>query len=350
VIISLFFINYGLKELDEPATFSIFRTALFSLVLLWSHALAFVFSWLVLATLSLYFSRKKVVWLFASALPSLLCLMFWRLQPKTAGFLTQPSLWEIGWHRIVEIPQSIVGLENDPASRLITGGLVLSFLLFPKRLNPKPIFLLPLSLVLALCLFGPFRLFFGPHYFAQRFSVYIVPFLMASLAPVPDDKPSAIPMYLVGGLFLIWIGILSARFQNFNRETKSFDAIVDSMESGKKLIASIRDTDSETFAFLPYAHFAAYYQVFKDGLFEYSFANYPQQVVTYKPGLDLSPIKYGHTWEKTSMASGYDYFLVRSKEDEVARLNPEAQKNFALKKREGEWWLFELRSKPPPAP
>ena len=78
------------------------------------------------------------------------------------------------------------------------------------------------------------------------------------------------------------------------------------------MIGSVKDVDTRGPLFMPYVHFPAYYLILKGGRFEYSFANAPQQVAVYKNKQDLSPINYGHMWEKTNMAYGYDYFLVRS--------------------------------------
>lgn len=312
------------------------------MVLFLSHLFVFAASWAVVFMLLVTTNpRENIRHLTGPLIVPLVVALLWVATSKKDQYFGLPSQWDVGWHRLFEFPQFIIGFDQDKFSKIFFSLLLISFLFFEKSRKQSLRAHLPFLFFLSICLFAPFRLFNGANAFAQRMSVFIVPSALLMFTSTSKGKNDKGALVLIAFVFSLWIGVMANRVRNFNTETDDFRHILGAMEPGKKLIGNVREGNSSVVSCMPYIHFPAYYQIFKGGIFEFSFSNNPQQVVLYKERTGLSPIKYGLRWETTSMKEGYDYFLIRSFDNEDVKLSAEARRHMHLKSHEGTWWLFE---------
>jgi hypothetical protein len=145
--------------------------------------------------------------------------------------------------------------------------------------------------------------------------------------------------------FLFSLSIFTRRIVQFNNEATDFRETLSQADGNRHLIGNIGIADSSAGFFMPYIYFPAYYQAEKGGFFEFSFANFGQQVALPSAQKPPGLYKYPENFEAHVKESRYDYYLLRSANDEEQRLKPILGPFYRLKTRTHQWWLFE-RIKP----
>lgn len=308
-------------------------------VLFFSHAVAFAVGWIVAALILLGKNGAIQRGVMGGLAPSAVVCLAWLSMSEQGSDGHGSILWRAGWHRLVELPQLLQGFPGDNVgTSAVVISLLLFFLLFRPRLKPAFISALPFFFILGVCLMGPLRLY--AHFFSQRLAVFLVPCALLAFFPSPISshaKKGAV-MGIIA-IFLVWIGVFTQRVVLFNREAAGFRDVLANMRPGRRTAGLILDKQSSVTSYLPYVHFAAYYQALMGGMFEHSFANYFQQVVIYKQGHGISAEEYNASWEQLMDNPAYDYYLIRLPANAVLRQRADR----ILKAKAGQWLLLERK-------
>jgi hypothetical protein len=167
---------------------------------------------------------------------------------------------------------------------------VLSLLVpFPRAIRPAAKDYLYRSRFLVPAL-GLTALYFILPEFASGYliSERILPLAFMLVVPALPVPPSPVrrrvAALLLGGLLVLAAGQISTSFLRFGAETAGLEEILDSLEPGQPLAGLI--FFNRTSEYLPpmLVHFPAYYQVEKGGRIHFSFVQFFNSPVRYRPG------------------------------------------------------------------
>lgn len=254
----------------------------------------------------------------------------------------QPPAWNLSWERLLDLPGTLLGSALDIEAQLVGGLLLLLFLTSlgtggTSRREGIARFL-PLGLALGFFLLGP-EIFFRAAFLNSRFVVFVLPLaLFAVRRKAMGDLQRCVLTLLVVG----WLFNLYPRFQAFDIEAQTFDALLEVMEPQRRVLGLIFEPFPEGFDTPLFLHHHAWYQAEKGGHVDFSFAYFYVQPIRYRP--DHTPrVPDSFSWRPTSFDPAvhgeYDYYVVRSAED------PEEFWSGRLavvpRVHSGDWWLYE---------
>lgn len=343
VPVGILFWAATLKCQKNPGWKNAATVALISIALFFSHLMVLVYCVAIgiIIMAARAGARRETFIYCVSILPALLIAAIWISTRTDSSHKIFPFLWQVGWHRIFELPHFVIGLRQDLVLNSVLVFVLVCLLSFEKHVSREWWRWAPFILTLAIRLVGPFAFYHGPVYIAQRFSVFLIPSFLFTLNRIPGAPAfGRIGSQIALTAVTVALGvILTVRFRGFDKEAASFPPILQEMKPERKLVYFDRNIHSAPYFDVPTIHFGAYYQIHKAGLFENSFANFSQSPVRYRPGASVPRIKYGHSWDKTDMTGGYDYYLIHSIENEADRLKD--RPSIRLKAQNGPWWLFE---------
>lgn len=147
----------------------------------------------------------------------------------------------------------------------------------------------------------------------------------------------ALPRFRLGGsiVFALAFAVSAASFQitgkafaDFEREevdARDFEAALETIPKGQRVVGLIFDRGSRFVAFAPFIHYVAYYQARKGGAVMFSFADFPQSPFRFRD--DNRPPRVPPRWEwlpervRPRELGFYDYALVRGGPGPIAAPN-----------------------------
>jgi len=339
VPLSFFCWGLALKFRSSPSPKNGFWLSISMLLLFFSHVLPFAISVMVITIFLLEGKPGRVDFRrFLPLAPAVSILIIWLLGFNSRSSYQLPIVWQIGWHRLFEMPQVVMGIWGDRIAHLFFIGVLIAFYLFPRRQKAGLFPFMPLTLILFLCLALPFQISMDINYVPQRIAVYLFPAYLLTFRRAQAFKGrQAGALILMAVLFIGWSGVLSRRVIAFNKEAASFAPILEKMAPNRRVAGIILDKKTPIPSYLPYLHFPAYYQALKGGTFEYSFSNVPQTVARYPISQRLTPSELSYSWDQLFADPQYDYYLFRLHANKG--ILPTAGRKLLLQS--GPWFLFE---------
>ena len=333
-------LNHG----EAPASKrGVLLAALLSLTLI-AHGVAFALACVVVVPLLL--RRDSLAASLAPVLAPVALYAVW-IVPGSSAKRIGGDHWDIGWTRLTELPGLLVGIGgSDPLATVAGLGLLVLALLGVGRLHPSVRRVVPLALALAGYLLFPV-LFRGVGPLGPRFAVLLVPALLIATAPRRRATSPALVLHrsAIVALALGWCLLFSVRLAAFNRETRSFHALVERLPENLRVRPLVFDRVSPAFPGIPtLIHFPAYYTVEKGGTQGYSFAMYPLSVIRYRDHV-FPTMGGGAEWrpedfDATREAKHYDYYLVKSSFDRQNALFASLGGAVVLDAHVGPWWGY----------
>jgi hypothetical protein len=257
-----------------------------------------------------------------------------------------PTVWELGRHRLVELPGLVLGRGDDPLMVAFGAALIVLVALSVRPLRAAGrswADAVPLALVLAGYLLTP-RAHRQICCMYQRFPVLILPFASLLLPPL---RRVAYGRALRAGLCLVvvsWMAILTVRFVRSDREARLFDEILRHMEPRRSALGLVFLRESATPPRHLWLHHPVWYQAVKGGRCAGSEGQLPIMIARLRPG---DPRRVGHEfgWQPELFNwadhGRYDYYVVRAAVDLGPSLFRDATRPVLLRARSGPWWLYE---------
>jgi hypothetical protein len=151
---------------------------------------------------------------------------------------------------------------------------------------------------------------------AQRFPLLALLFVI----PVLPAPPRAAGLMLALALLALVFReqqIVASAFRAFERdEVGDFDAALESIPAGSRVLGLIWSRGSRQVKFAPFIHYVAYYQARKGGAVMFSFADFPQSPFRFRE--EDRPPRVPPRWEwlpqrvRPNDLSWYQYVLVRA--------------------------------------
>lgn len=347
VPVGLAFTAAALGYARRPSRRSGLALALFAFVLYFFHALAFALSiavaglWILTASKGRFRERLLLAWPLA---PATVVIAAWFLLLR----FTDPSqsaavLWsETAFERLRDLPSMLAGAGRQQGPRLLGGLLVLGLPLAGGRWSWRPPWrLAPLAVALGLFFAAPNRAL-NTWFLYPRFAVFIALFALLAMEPARHELRRRAGRMLIVAFVIGWAAFLTADFRAIDAEARHFDAVVESMEGGRRLLGLVFEPGFDAVAGMPvFGHFHMWYQAKKGGLAEFTFATSAPNPVQYLPG--AGPLADPRLSTRPDLFDfhrdgRFDYFLVRSPDDVGGRLFRGAPVELEL--RSGNWWLY----------
>jgi hypothetical protein len=353
--VTLLFVSAGLAYAREPSGKSGFTLALLAFAVYFGHALAFGLGAPVVGLWILIFAGRDLRQGFARLwplLPAAGMIAVWFVWQRTTNpSVDVPALWtEAPWQRLLDLPAYLVGAGRQAGPRLLGGlfVLLLPFACGRPRLGP-PWVLAPLALSSLYFLALPNRVL-NTWFVYPRYAVFTAVFALMVFVPWRSGRRAAAGRLLVLGFVLGWMGFLAVDFQRMDAEARRFDAVLERMEPGKRVLGLNFDPGYAFVAGMPvFGHFHMWYQAEKGGIAEYTFAVSPPQLVYYRPG--KGPLAHPELSRRPQLFDDrrdgvhFDYYIVRAPVDMGPRLFRGAPVEFEV--RAGDWWLYRRTGKAP---
>jgi hypothetical protein len=278
-------------------------------------------------------------------------------QPYYVGFLG----------KIEGIPDHLFGNDSGGEQYMILAILLLALLAlcvpFPRRsgvdwredLLFRSRFLVPALGLLVLFFILPE---FASGYFVSERLIPLIFMMLVPCLPVPGRARWRPVALLLGGLLILQLGQTFASFLEFGAESAGLQELLASTDPGQPLAGLLYEKSSVAWASPPVMiQFPAYYQVEKGGRLHFSFVQFFNSPVRYRPGRnwedgllaewdEWSPQKFSYPRH----GRYFRYFLVRGGPENLAAAFgpylPELRVRTA-----GRWYLVERPPGPvPPAP
>jgi hypothetical protein len=205
---------------------------------------------------------------------------------------------------------------------------------------------LPLAFTAAVAVVAEFRhAGFGG---TQRLSICLLPALMASLAPAaPPARRGTLSRALSALTAVLFLSFNAQRIYAFDQRARTIDPIFEAMQPNKRVLSLVFGKQDPAIPGYLWSHLPAWYQCFKGGYYQYSFtANMPHMIVTQRvpdrarlwEALEQFPEEF--RWDRHG---GFDYFVIKSKEDRTRDLFGEHRHEVKLLRQSGRWWLYERK-------
>ncbi len=197
---------------------------------------------------------------------------------------------------------------------------------------------------------------FARGYFVSERIVPLAFMLMVPALPVPPAGPRRrVGALLVSSLLVLQLGQTLASFTRFGAETAGLQELLATTEPGQSLAGLMYQKTAVSWTWPPVTiHFPAYYQVEKGGRIHFSFVQFFNSPVRYRPGQNWEDGQLAE-WDEWSPhkfffprhGKHYRYFLVRGgPENLAAAFGPYLP---ALRVRSaGGWYLVESVVERPP--
>ena len=153
---------------------------------------------------------------------------------------------------------------------------------------------------------------------------------------------------LAAGLGLASVACVlhSQRFAEFSHKAENARRLIAEIPAGQRGIGLIYRATSGLTSLEPYLHFAQYAVLEHGGMADFSFANFPQSPVTFRPpGPPVLPPRFEKSPDKFSLATQgayYDWFLVRLAGDDLPpALQSQLGKRVQMVRRRADWVLLQ---------
>lgn len=289
-------------------------------LLYFAHLLALAFCCLVGASMALRGepSLKRVVGRVLPLLASIPLGVGWFLANIETRNIDKQTVWGIGWDRLYGFLPEFFYLEAGIVNLLLAAFVLgLPFLLGARPKWSTATIVPPLFFFLFM-MFTPSLLAdnLGTN---ERFQVLGVMFLVLMLEDAEIVPPKLSPQLLSLLTLLpvlVGAGMLARKAQQayaFHLETSEFRHMLNLMEPGKRALG-LMDRTGSAFSRKPvYMHMPVWYQVEKQGLVDFNFAEWPSLAVYYReqfrnPHLPMFPRELD--WDLNRL-DNYDYIVVR---------------------------------------
>jgi hypothetical protein len=251
--------------------------------------------------------------------------------------------------RGTELLALLVGQPQTVASWLIGAALLGLPFAIGARPSRDPWRWAPFVATMILYLAAPVHAF-GTAFLYPRASFFVLPTLLFALEA--GTRPRAVFRALAVAFSVAWSVLLGLRFRQFDQESRPVAELLREAEPGKRLLSLAASAHSAAVPWRPYVHFAQWYQVEREGVVDFSFAEYFPNPFHYRPEHD-PPLPGFVDWDprrfRWSEHGGeiYDYFLVRKARadfdwDPLAGATTDLQEVA----RRGSWILFRQTPRP----
>ena len=264
---------------------------------------------------------------------------------------TQPYYRSFG-EKVVNMPEALFGKLAGGAHFLALGILLLALVTLLPRFRAvddhlyRSRFLIPALGLGALYFILPE---FASGYFVAERILPLAFMLAVPALPVPDSAPRRrIVALLLGALLVVQLSQTASGFLRFGAEIAGLEELLDSTEPGQSLAGLLYSKSTEEYAWPPVlVHFPAYYQVAKGGRIHFSFVQFFNSPVRYRPGenwedgllADWDEWK-SHRFSYPRHGRYFRYFLVRGGPESVGSAFGPYQEELRVRQA-GRWVLVE---------
>jgi hypothetical protein len=269
-------------------------------------------------------------------------ILIWFASFDTGAAAEAPIRFGSYLHRLSLLLGQPAGLERVSALGIvITCAIVVLPPLAGSRVSRSPARWLPFALGLAVFLAAP-SFGFQTGFLYERLGVFLVPLWLMMW-----DRASEAPhklAWLAMPLTVVWLFGNVARFASFARETQHFDAVLATMEPGKRVGYLAFDSTTPLFSTPIYLHFANWYQATKLGIVDFNFADF-HTVIDYKQAdrprvtEELPWYPQLFDWERNGGAT-YDYFIIKANDDVGPMYFRGHGEAVELAAHSGWWWVY----------
>lgn len=259
--------------------------------------------------------------------------------------------WEMGVHRFYQLFPNVFSLSFTWVNAAVSLGLLLVPFLFGARFVFQFDKAGPFLFYLLFMLFFPNYLF-GNYFTYNRFnSVGLVLYFLAfdfSLKQVGLQRVQNFVGIVVPLIACVFLGRNIAIAIGYDRESGSFQPVVEAMEPNQRVLGLIAARESAFYKAPVYLHYQLWYQAEKGGLADFNFAYWPGLNLTYKR-TDLPPVDDSFPWYPASFdwdrhnAVQYRYFVVKGGDDFAAHVLGKHVDKVSLIMKVNDWFLFENR-------
>jgi hypothetical protein len=270
-------------------------------------------------------------------------LIVWLAGVSAHPRLQVPTAWGLSPFRLISFFNDLLAMQPDIAATAMSVVLVLVALLAGVRPSRDRRRWIP-------------ALFFGVAYLLLPVSIRGVSFINGRFAVLcalscllaVDMRPPLVNRRLARLLIVAavaaWALVLTGRFAVFQRESRDFDAVADTLPANASICYLSYAPESGALPGFPYYHYAAWMQVRKGGLVNWSFANNFQSIIRYRPGVEIATTRNLYRnprlfrWGTND--SRYDFFLVRAPVDPGRMIFAQATEPVVLDGHAGWWWVY----------
>jgi hypothetical protein len=283
------------------------------------HVLVLAYAGLVSTIIIWSAASKRARLIGSAALASVVPLIVsWWVATKILTPDTTPTSAPLrlayGLGRVPELFGFMVGAQDITYSSVVCGQLVMAL---PFLIGARPSKAwwryAPIGVAIALHFVVPLNVL-DTAFVYPRFTIFVVPGLLAALDAGPRRRPTACAAAVL--LALVLLALITTRFHAFGQEASGPAALLQRLEPNKRLLALIADPRSRVVPGYPYLNFGNWYPVFRGGIADFSFAEFFPNRFRYRHGMD-PPLPYNVEWFPQlfvwSEHGGalYDYFLVQ---------------------------------------
>jgi hypothetical protein len=345
--LGVYVVALAFRQARDPRPRRAAALALLSLVLFFSHALAWAFFGAIagLILLSSATTLAMAVRLVAPLMVVFPLVLLWvpRMLAHPVG--AKPMDWMFGWYRL---PGTITWMFGYPSSAFaVLAALVIAALpLAAGGTFRRSRAWIPLVVCVAALAFAPYEVL-GTSFVFPRFAWFLLPFYFIAFdAPRRRDWPRwTWPACLI--VAVSWIGVVTMQVRHYQKESATFGSVLAAMAPGQRAVWFAFEPYSSFADAPPYLHFGSWYTALKGGLTEPSMAAVQTTAVWYKPEHlpAIRPIDFewhpsSFDW-KTMGGAQYRYFVARSSTDPGPLISRGATCEVRLTYHVDDWWLYE---------
>lgn len=270
----------------------------------------------------------------------------WGLPSLGISQANWPVLWQLGWHRLTDLPQLVLGMKAVSMWPLLIMLFALPMLSGGRPSRDWERYI-PLALCLLILFLAP-NLLAGNFFTYHRFAIFLIPAYLLILEPAPVE--ARIARLAKAGIVLTavaWVGLLSLRSHAFERESRDFEPILAQMEPDKRVLSLILARESIFGAAPVYLHYPTWYQAEKGGVVDFNFAAFAGELVRYQPE-KAPPFDNNMVWAPEMFdwaqhrGADYDYIIARVDPQEKRSVLNLANCQISLVAHSGAWWLYQV--------
>lgn len=309
--------------------------ALLVLIIFLAHGLVFAFCAAV--TVAVALARRSPRPLVALIPGGLLIAAFVARLWSAESTTRHPWIWGVGAPaRFTDLSSFLFSNVWEPWGFALLTAIAVTIAVARPRLARDPA-RWAFATVAALCYFAGPSVAFNNAAIYQRFAIFFA-IAVLSLFQAPQ-RARAFSRAMIAAIVLVWMTVLADRFRRFDVETRSFDRVIATIPTPRRVLLFAGETYSDHVSGPVYLHFAALYQVRRGGVIGWSFANWYPQVVRYRKGAE--PVMRSGRMPGPDIdwpgVLQYDYVMIRGLGARWLRRSP----HLTLRMRSGDWWLFE---------
>lgn len=323
------------------------------LVLFFGHLLMLAFFCLTASVMALRapLNLRALVYRIGPMLIAIPLGVTWMLLNVEPRNVEDSLRWSLGVHRLMSFLPELFSLPGEPQQVIIA----LFLLLLPFGLGVRPRWslstLAPATFYLLFMMTVPSIVFanFGTY---ERFQIFGLMFYALMLADADIRPPEKLirlgPLLyalpgLVGFVLLFRVAVAA---QGFDRESADFRTVMMAAEPRSRALSLIGLPNSEFTRLPTYIHFPLWYQVERQGLVDFNFAQYPSLNSYYKPEfrsqVDGSLVWYPaqFDWQRHG-GDNYRYFIVRGTTPFISHVFRNDFEKVTPVASQGDWILLE---------